>query len=677
MAGASRRRPWLFVAAFLVAASPASARTGPTVRELVQVADIEALAVSPDGRRVAFRVQRPSVAANTYRIEWYVADIAKGQVRRVADGGAPIYTNGLIETERPVWSTDGRFIYRRALVQGRIGIWRTATDGSGSRLAIGGDADVESLSASQDGRSFTYVTGPTRAEIVAAERREYDEGILIDASIDPFQATYRGGWEHGRLASERLTGEWFSRGGLLWNAPRIKHRVDLATLRETGRETIVPPEPGRMSRAATLPDLHVDSEAGRRATVVGAGADQHLEVLDPQARVTAICNTGPCRGAKIVALAWRPRSDELLFTRQDLNFRQSLYRWHIGTGATGRVAGGEGQFSGGRSETEPCAVTHDAAVCVAAGPVSPPRLVRIDVDRGVAHALFDPNRTLRARTQPAVEQLTLTLDDGRSATGTLLYPPGPLPAKAPLFVTYYYCPGYLRGGTGDPYPLAPLVDAGFVVACLNSVPMNEWRDGADVNRNGLAGVSALVRLLVGRGWIDPARVGMGGFSMGSEATMWVARYSKLLAAAAVASPQYEPSAYWMESLRGRDVPAVMREFQQAGTPEADPERWKVISPALATDRITAPLLMQLPEQEIRSAMELYSKLSNTKTPVELYAFPDEAHIKLQPVHMYAVYRRNLDWFRYWRQDYVDPDPALAAQYHRWDLLRRRRDGSGE
>ena len=61
----------------------------------------------------------------------------------------------------------------------------------------------------------------------------------------------------------------------------------------------------------------------------------------------------------------------------------------------------------------------------------------------------------------------------------------------------------------------------------------------------------------------------------------------------------------------------------------------------------------------------------TGTPTELYAFPDEAHIKMQPRHWLAIYERNLDWFRYWLQGERDPDPAKAGQYERWDKLSER------
>lgn len=263
--------------------SEAIARVGPTIRQLVEVADIEALAASPNGRELAFRVQRPSLASNSYRIDWYVADLASNTVRRVADGGAPIYTNGLIESEAPVWTADSRSFVRRALVDGKIGLWRTAADGSGSRLVVGGPANVESLAADPGGKTLSYVTGPTRAEIENAERKEYDQGILIGPRVDTLQNLYRGGWEHGRLASERLTGQWYARAGLLWRTSRVRHHVDLATLRETGSDTVSVQAPGALTKSYTPPALSARSATGAVVTVSGAGDEQYLDRA-PEAR---------------------------------------------------------------------------------------------------------------------------------------------------------------------------------------------------------------------------------------------------------------------------------------------------------------------------------------------------------------------------------------------------------
>lgn len=97
-----------------------------------------------------------------------------------------------------------------------------------------------------------------------------------------------------------------------------------------------------------------------------------------------------------------------------------------------------------------------------------------------------------------------------------------------------------------------------------------------------------------------------------------------------------------------------------------------MSPALNTRRISAPLLLQLPEQEARLVMELYVRLRRAGVPAELHAFPDEAHFKVRPRHRLAAYRRNLDWFRFWLQDHVDAGPDRAAQHRRWRALKARR-----
>ena len=656
-------------------ASPAGATEprGPTLPELVEVADIESLAPSPDGRMAAFRVQRPSVQRNSYAIDWYVADLESGRSARAGDGGEPIYNDGLLEAEPPIWSPDGRFFYHRAFVAGEIGIWRTAVDGSGSRLVVGGEADVESLAASPDGLSLLYVTGPSRDEIARAERREYDEGILVNETVDIAQNPFRGGWVHGRLASQRLVGRWYSRDGLLWRAPRTRHRLDMRSLAETSE-----PETPRLVeplRAASDPAaISATSASGDVATATGEESERSLSVRRSDGSAIA-CAADECRRTSIVALTWRPGRDEILFTTQDRHFRQSLHVWTPRTGRVRRLVTGDGLIGGGRHPYTSCAVTPGNLVCILAAAASPPRLERVDFDSGRRTLLLDPNAALRARAVPRVEHMTWRLADGRLASGTLFFPSRPAGRRAPVFLTYYYCYGYLRGGVGDEFPLLSMVEQGFVVGCLNMVPFGEWGDGVDRYRAAQASVESLVELLDRRGVIDRNRVGMGGFSAGSEAAMWIATNTRLLAAASIASPPYEPSAYWMGAMRGRDNPRVMREFMQAGPPDEDGERWRVIAPALNTSRFSAPLLMQFPVQEVRHAAEFYARLSNTTTPVEMYAFPDEAHVRLQPRHRYVAYRRNLDWFRYWLQNYVDPDPARAEQYQRWDALRRRQNGS--
>ena len=87
------------------------------------MADITSLSASPSGRRVVFRIERASIARNTYSLDWYVADLETGDATHLAGGGAPIEgTTEPLAVETVVWSPDERFVYHRALIDGAIGI---------------------------------------------------------------------------------------------------------------------------------------------------------------------------------------------------------------------------------------------------------------------------------------------------------------------------------------------------------------------------------------------------------------------------------------------------------------------------------------------------------------------------------------------------------------------------
>lgn len=659
--------------------SAAAAQSVPPVREslraLTEVADIEALALSPDGRTIAFRVQRPSIERNTYAIDWYVAEIATGAVRKVTDGGEVIYDNGVIEFEAPVWAPDSRAFFFRALVGGAIEVWRATPDGSGRSQVTRGEADVESFAVGEDGRSATFVTGPARAVVEAAERQEYDDGILIDATVDTRQGLFRSAYSHGRLGTQRLIGSWYQRDGLLWLEPRTRHSLDLTTLLDTVVGRV---EPRRGIDGSAPEALRATSKSGTVAVASGNGTETGftLSVSSPGGP-DVICSDPACRSGTIAALAWRPGRQQVLLTKQDPAFRHTLYLFDPATRRAKLVMRGDGLLSGGRANRTPCAVASRYAICVAAAAASPPRLVRIDLDKARSVTLYDPNLALRALAPATVQHLSIPYGDGRRAAGVLLTPRSRHGERLPLFIMYYHCPGFLRGGMGDEFPFGPMTDAGFAVVCLTYGPMKAAETAIDNYEDAQVSVEAVVSSLDRRGLIDPRRIGMGGLSFGSEVTMWMAMKTRLLAAAAIASPQPSPSGFWQVAIRGRDAPEQYRTRWKAGSPDDDPAGWRRISPEMNVRQIKAPLLMQLPEQEIAGVMQFYARMTNTTTPVELYAFPNESHLKLQPRHRYAVYRRNLDWFRYWLQGYRETDPATDAQYHRWDALKARKAGSVE
>lgn len=655
-------------------AQPAAAgAASPQIAEIIQVTEITGLTASPDGRFVAFRTEQGRLDTNSYVLNWHVADLAQGTVAAVAGGGRPIYSEpGIVAPETAFWSPDSRFIHYRGLVDEAIGVWRAAVDATGARLIFEDEANVEALSMAPGGE-LVVTLGPSRHEIRSAERSEYDQGILVDHTVALNQNLFRGAFVNGRLASQRIAGEWFSRVGLLSDAPRRQRLIDMRNL--TVSEPLPAPPAPAPPALGVFPSISAWSAAGDKATAFRDGSGSRVEVSRGAGGRTIQCTASACRAQRIVAMAWRPGRDEVILTTQDLHLGQTLHAWKPATGEMRLVTRSEGLLSGGRQSHLPCAFTAVAAVCVTAAATSPPQLERIDLDSGERRPLFDPNSQLRASRMPRAERLAWSSSDGQSFTGILLLPPERRPGRLPLFLTYYSCGGFLSGGVGDELPLLPLASAGMAVACINSAPSDRLEDAVGRYQTGLQAVRSLVPRLNEQGVADPRRVGMAGLSFGSEVTMWTAMHSDLLAAAAIASTQSEPAHYWYNAVRGRSQPALMRRIWGLGAPDETPEEWRRQAPALNVERLRAPLLLQLPEQEARSVIELYARLTNSSTPAELYVFPEAAHIKVQPRQRMAAHRRYYDWFRYWLQGYSDPDPLRADQYRRWDGLAERQRAS--
>jgi dienelactone hydrolase len=670
-----RRQRWrpatapILVVCICICIFAAGASANPSNRELVEVTDIGSLSASPNGRFAVFRTERASVQSNGYRLEWYAVDLHSGSVRRIADGGEAIYDDpGLVQRSDPVWLPGGASIAFRALVDGAIGIWTASVSGSKAVPLIVRDEDVEQLSLTADGRTLVYRIGPSRAQVERAEREEYDSGIRVDGSVDLAQSLYRGGSINGRMASQRLTGYWYTRSGLLWRTPRHERRYNFETGRdEAAGEVEAPASPASASDASDA--TQVVSGDGKVAQANWDGFSGSLTLRDPGGGPMIRCADRLCATRRISSLIWRPGTHEVLVTFIDPQHRQSLYLWEPTANRLRPVVSADGLLAGGRSNPLPCAVTSWSAICVEAGPASPPRVVEIALDTGAEKPLFDPNANMRAEYRAKVEFLTFKGQSGTEFAGVLLTQAGATARRSPLFINYYDCDGFIRGGVGDEWPVPALLDSGFVVACLNSAPFRGEQKAVQTYRTGLEAVRAAISLLASRGLVDRNKVAMGGLSFGSEVAMWVAMYSKLLRALSVSSAQVEPAQYWLSAQPGTDHAYFRRKVWGLGPPEETPRQWQLLSPALNAKRITVPTLFQLPEQEARQMPELYARLVAAGTPTELYAFPDEAHVKVQPRHRFAIFDRNLDWFRYWIQDYRDPDPAKVEQYERWDRLK--------
>jgi dipeptidyl aminopeptidase/acylaminoacyl peptidase len=233
---------------------------------------------------------------------------------------------------------------------------------------------------------------------------------------------------------------------------------------------------------------------------------------------------------------------------------------------------------------------------------------------------------------------------------------------------------------GNEYPIHLLAERGL---CVLSVDRPENRlayaqldhpeamrllhhDGRD-HKSVLTALEAAVEQLTERGWIDPKRVGISGLSDGADKGTYAISHSTKIhfAAAAVSGAGNDPVIHYYGGPQYRDKDSL-----RIGDPFGDAQAaWRELSPMLNASRIEAPLLIQASDFEYSLAVPLFLTLKEAGKPVELIVYPQERHLKTQPVHRLRVYQRNVDWFGFWLSGREDPDPDKREQYLRWRALR--------
>ena len=314
----------------------------------------------------------------------------------------------------------------------------------------------------------------------------------------------------------------------------------------------------------------------------------------------------------------------------------------------------------------------------------PPELSLNDIKTNEAILLTDLNPEFRETTLGSVEELEWADKYGTKTTGYLIKPADYKAGKRyPLvMLTKGWSDTFICDtGHQTAFPPQPLANAGFVVLMANDRSLVNKAKGypGDMGEaySFIAMVESAVELLVGQGLADRSKVGLIGFSRTAWLTDFMLTHSdfRFAAASSADGGNYSYGSYWVDNW---EATRVAWETQLGGPPYGETfQYWLKYAPAFNAENVQTPLLMEYisgssGETEPYWAYEFFTALKRQDKPVELYFYPQGAHVLDTPFERVASLQRNVDWFRFWLQGCEGKAPAYdPEQYIRWRELRQQ------
>lgn len=643
---------------------------GPANNEL---SDRHLFEVSPDGRSVAFQLRRGDPASNDYCLGMFVMELTPHSKPVAIDTGGNLIRFKSAISERtalptgiplvitPQWSPDSQWITFLKRNEGVTQVWKAMADGSGSLALTHSPHDVEDFRLLPDGRTLLFSTRPSPSVARTSLDQEAQYGFHYDNRFVP------------AISSSPLPAN---------GAPFTYISLDLVN--------------GRM-RAATAAEQAIleapSPEAPRSVADISAHAgirQAWLEIV-PESQIPPVtrpafrgqdgqvkaCVSQSCTNAQ--APIWLTSDQTRVRFLKREGWAQSttaIYEWRPASNSTKRVYKTNDYLVD-------CRPVGDDLICARETSLRPRHLVQLDIAHSRATVLLDPNQDFEGLYKGKVERLYLRNDFGIESFADLVKPVDYRPGTSyPVVVVQYVSRGFLRGGTGDEYPIQALANRGYAVLSVQRprhVGLLGWaRNYTDVDainlkdfadrRSVLSSIEIALQMLIERGLADKRRIGITGLSDGSSTVQFASLNSSMFAAGIVSACCWERT---QSALFGPDTASVLTQIGWPNLVQPAADFWSHVSIAQNAKSVRFPILFQMADDEYLGAIESFTALRQANAPADMFVFPDEHHIKWQPAHRLAAYERTIDWFDFWLKDKLPSDPRRRSEAERWVSLRRR------
>ena len=665
-------------AALLATASiAATAQARPmTPEDVAKIESVGAIAVSPDGKRVAYTTSKlPDVTEGekngSFKGELKVAT-APGEARAflpddISPGGVAFSPDGKMVTF--LWSKDKE---DRA-------VWGVPIDGGTyTKIASVKDTGVRSYRFSPDGSMIYLMTGPGEDKQRAAQRkggfnaRVYEEefrparmfvakvGDEVDA--EPAEIALPGFVSGFEIAPDGSFAAIETTPTPLVDDSYTRKRVNILDL-PTGEIRAVVETPGKIG------DFEISPDGSQLSLIAG------VDMNDPAATTLHLVNakTGAYRALNAGAAEavddaeWL--DDGRLAAIVDIGV-QSVLRIYKADGSVDR------EIDPGDLILTRVDADGGTVVVTANSPTHPTELFQLSGNTFKRWTTHNP--WLADIDFGKQRAYTFTATDGQKVEGVLIEPVGGIPeGGAPTIMnvhggpeahdsngwqTAYSKPGHVAAGKGYAVFLPNYRGStGYGVAFSKQHQGRytdpEFRDIVDAKK-----------ALAADGITDPDRTGITGGSYGGYASAWGATYYSDEYAASV---MFVGISNQVSKFGTGDIPYEMYNVHSRAWPWDNWTKMLEVSPVYHVDKANTPTLIMHGEEDTRvdpgQSLELYRSLKVRKpdVPVRLVFYPGEGHGNRLAASRYDYNLRMMEWFDTYlmtgdrRAEMPAPRPQLA------------------
>ncbi len=641
-----------------VAPAAAQYRRAPALDDLIDLVQVAAPRISPDGARVLYVKSELKNWKDNKRVSTiWVAD---------ADGTNQRQFLSSDKDRAPQWSPDGSavaFLSTRDQKEGDRDsvpqLWVIRSDGGEASKVTDHKGTIRSFKWSRDGKQIFFLSEDAMTDAEKAAEKSGDDTILVDEGPNgQSRGHYSSLWVIGTEPDrkERKITATALLLGSSWDVAPDASRIAVTVRPDATRNgqfrseiAVIDVAGGTLNRITSngAPESDPRWSPDGSSLAYQASADAAWELAQEKLWVVKPDGTAARRvsdqyAGTIGEYVWAPDGRSLLFSGTR-NGRGGAYQLDLDKGVVRTIATGDWIANLDSVTTD----TRSAA-CVVSSPAAPGDVYVMDLASGATRRVTNANPQISFLQLAQFRSVNWKSRDGLEIEGLLWLPAErPSSERLPLLVSVHGGPAgvWTTSFRGINHVYASL---GWAVLEPNVRGSSSYGDAhlrgnmKDIGGGDFQDLMTGVDALVAQGIADPDRLAIRGWSYGGILGGWTITQTARFKAASLGAMVADWASEYAMGFN-HDV----RLWYIGGTPWESPDAYRRQSSYTHIAKVTTPTILFHGEEDttdtIGQSMIFYQALKDRGVPVRFIRFPREPHGFREPHHVRIRDAEEIAW----------------------------------